>query len=363
MLQDESQSPARELAAKIVEITGSAESIHVVARSKDRVEAEEAVAFQRELENALKGLGIRLAPAAEGTAEVVVTMSENSQGSVWIAEISKGESRNVAMVSSARRLPAPERNALSLVLQVRPVFEQKQPILDLIRRDDELIVLDRNSISTYGWSGGWQLRQSAPLAHFRPWPRDPRGRLVIGGSALVAYLPGSVCKVAADRSSMDCTDTGEAWPLDLPDSRLVEGRNYFKAPDLPPFFSAVRDGSQGEPRLLIAGLDGKTYLYSQAHEVQAIIDGWGSDLVALQPGCGEGTLVLAVLPGENDQADSIQVFGLASRRAAPASTPAQLPGTVTALWPDSGGATAMLVCHNLQAKRYEAFQVSISCGR
>lgn len=363
MLQEPSQGPARELAAKILEFTGSAESIHVVVQNKGRGGSEAAAAFQRELENALKSLGIRLGPASEGTAEVVVTMSENFQGSVWIAEISKGEGRNVAMVSSALPSPAAEKDSLSPVLQVRPVFEQKQPILDLIRRDSELIVLDPYSISTYHWGEGWQIRRSAPLVHPRPWPRDPRGRLIVEGSTMLAYLPGVVCRGSTDRSSVDCTDTDAAWPLDLPDSKLAEGRNYFRSAGLPPFFSAVRDGSQPDPRSLITALDGKAYLYSQAREVLAIFDGWGSDLAVFRPGCGESTLVLAVLPGENDQPDSIQVFKLADRRAAPAGMPAQLPGTVTALWPAAGGAAAVLVCHNSQAKRYEAFQVSVSCDR
>jgi hypothetical protein len=360
--QEELRLPARELAAKILDLTGSTESIHVFLQSRGQSGTGET-AFLRELESVFRSRGIRIVTVPEGATEVAVTMADNFQGSVWIAQIQKGENRYVAMVSAPRPSPGGEKDSIPLVVQVRPVYEQRQPILDLVRRDDALAVLDPGSISIYGWSGNWQHRRSVPLAHLRPWPRDLRGRLIVEGSSLRAYLPGVVCKADIDQPGVDCKDADEAWPLDLPDAKLAGGRNYFQAAGLPPFYSVARAASPADPRWLVAGLDGKAYLYNPVHEVLAILDGWGSEVVALRTECSDDTQVLVVLAGDNGQGDSIQVFKIADRRAVPSSPPAQLPGKITALWPAPGGAATMLVCHNSQANRYEAYQVSVSCGR
>jgi hypothetical protein len=361
--QEELRLPARELATKILDLTGSMDSIHVFLQNQGQPGKGEGAAFQRELESVFRSRGIRIVAAPEGTTEVAITVADNFQGSVWIAQIQKGENRYVAMVSAPRPSPGGEKDSIPLVVQVRPVYEQRQPILDLVRRDDALAVLDPGSISIYGWSGSWQHRRSVPLAHLRPWPRDLRGRLIVEGSSLRAYLPGVVCKADIDQPGVDCKDADEAWPLDLPDAKLAGGRNYFQAAGLPPFYSIARAASPADPRWLVAGLDGKAYLYNPVHEVLAILDGWGSEVVALRTECSDDTQVLVVLAGDNGQGDSIQVFKIADRRAVPSSPPVQLPGKITALWPAAGGAAAMLVCHNSQANRYEAYQVSVSCGR
>jgi len=363
MQQDELRRAARELAAKIVDFTGSKDSVHVFLQERGRPGKEEGAVFQRELESALRSQGIRTVQVPEGTAEVAITMADNFQGAVWIAQIQKGENRHIVMVPAPRSTAGGENDFSPLVVQVQPVYEQRQPILDLVRRDDALAVLDPGSISTYQWSGGWQHRRSVSLDHLRPWPRDLRGKLTLEGSSLRAYLPGVVCRADLDQPGIDCKEVDEAWPLDLPDAKLTGGRNYFQAAGWPFFYSVARASAATEPRWLFAGLDGKAYLYNPAREVLAIFDGWGNDLVALRNECGEDIQVLVALAGDNGQGDSIQVFRMAERRALPASLPAQLPGKITALWPAAGGAAAMLVCHNPQANRYEAYQVSVTCSR
>jgi hypothetical protein len=166
-----------------------------------------------------------------------------------------------------------------------------------------------------------------------------------------------------DQPGVDCKDADETWPLDLPDAKLIGGRNYFQASGLPPFYSVARAASPPDPRWLVTGFDGKAYLYNSAREVLAIFDGWGSDVVALRTACGDDTQVLVALSAENGQGDSIQVFRIADRRAMPSSPLSPLSGEITALWPEPSGAAATLVCHDSQANRYEAYQVSVSCGR
>ena len=365
-LQQEWPRAARELAAKILAITGPVERIHISVHGGEGPEGESVVAAQRELEKDFQRRGIGLVPEAEGAVAVALTVSENLQGLVWIAEIRRGDYRDAAMVSLPSPAPGGERNPPSVIIQLRPVFQQKRPILDLIRLENELIVLDPQNISLYKRSEGWEFLRAVALPHppdSPPLPRDPRGRLMLHGPALEVYFAGGHLTLQADLSGMAEVSSSAGWPWEARNSELVAGRNYFRAEGLPPFYSMARFGSQTDLRRLVAGLDGKTSLYGPDGEVITAFAGWGSDITALSPACGEGFQVLAVIPGENDLPDSIQVYRITDRRAVAMSSPTRLPGTVTALWSASGERAAMLVCHNPTAKRYEAFEASVICSR
>ena len=47
----------------------------------------------------------------------------------------------------------------------------------------------------------------------------------------------------------------------------------------------------------------------------------------------------------------------------PVSPGLELNGAITALWTESGGASAVAVVHNLETGRYEAFRLTLTCGR
>ena len=354
---------ARELAAKILAITGPLESIHLSMTRRSGQEDDGLAAAQQELEQALLSLGVRLVSKEEAGVEVAVTMSKNLQGQVWIADISKGDERHAAMVSLASPVPIGGASSLTAILQIRPVFQQELPILDLIRLEDGLIVLDPQYISLYRRGNGWELTRAVTLTYRRPVPRDPRGRLRMDGSSLGAYFSGGLLKLSADLSWVVEMSTDPAWPLETPDAKLVTGRNYFQASGLPPFYSVVRLGFLTDFRLLVTELDGKTGLFSPEGELQEIFDGWGSEIAAITPLCGVDPQVLVVIPGENDRPDSIQAYRISAHRAVAMSPPTQLSGTVTAMWLETGRAAIVLVCHNPSAERYEAFEISATCGR
>ena len=366
MLPQEWPRAAREMAAKILAITGPVESMHLSTQN-GRQQLNDAMAeARRELEKVFLDRAIRLVPAAEDVFEVALTMSENLQGPVWIAEIRRGDSRNVVMISLPRPAPSGENASPSAILQIRPVFQQELPILDLIRFEDELIVLDSQNISLYRWADGWKVLHTDALTGFpdsRPTPRDPRGRLIMRGSSLEVYFPHGLLKMSADFTGIVEMSRNGIWPWEPRDSKLVVGRNYFLAEGFPPFYSAVQLGSAAGSRRLVAGLDGKTRLYGPDGEVQATFEGWGSEIAAIAQPCGEGSQVLVPIPGENGFPDSIQAYRITDRGAVAISPPTQLPGTVTALWPQSGQAAATLVCHNPSAKRYEAFEITVTCSR
>jgi hypothetical protein len=364
MGQDGLQRAARDLAARILEFTGVLESMQLSVEDRTGSQPDGAEAVRRELENAFRLRGVHLAAAPEAAAVASVFLAENYRGPLWVADVRTGGNRKVIIMEAPRIATGRGDAAVPLTLEVRPVFGQRLPVLDFVLRGETLTVLDPESVSVRVWkSGGWQVRSSAPLARPHPLPRDVRGRLRLEGGSLQAWLPGLLCTGSTDPLAVSCTESGTPWPLDLPDAGISAGKNYFSPAALPPFYSIAGRPARGDLRWLIAGVDGKTYLYDADRQVLSILDGWGSDVAGVETGCGSGRQVLAVIPGEAGEADSIQAFEVSDRRVLPAGPPARLQGIVTALWPDAEGRSAGLVCRNSQAGGYEAFLVSVSCRR
>ena len=51
------------------------------------------------------------------------------------------------------------------------------------------------------------------------------------------------------------------------------------------------------------------------------------------------------------------------REPVAASIPLEVSGAVTALWTESGGTSVVAVVHNSETGRYEAFRLTLTCGR
>jgi hypothetical protein len=92
--------------------------------------------------------------------------------------------------------------------------------------------------------------------------------------------------------------------------------------------------------------------------------GWGSDIAGVHSGCGSGWQILATgsSDGRNDS-DTVRAFEIAGREPAAVSAPLDVSGTITALWTESGGTSAVAVSHNSETGRYEAFRLILACGR
>jgi hypothetical protein len=79
--------------------------------------------------------------------------------------------------------------------------------------------------------------------------------------------------------------------------------------------------------------------------------------------CGSGWQVLASSSGDGTMPDTVRAFEFPDRDPVSVSQPAEFGGPVTALWSESTGISAVVVSHNLQTERYEAFRLSITCGQ
>lgn len=386
------EGPASELAEKIVSRIAPGATLWLEVRNESSLGANEVSEITRILRAELSDRGARLFKTTQPSEQVGVTLSENLEGLLWVAEIRHAGSppapspRDVVMIQVARpraeNLPAPSE---TLALRKTLLYEQRVGILDLALLEGTeaaeplLLVFDTERVALYKKQAtNWVIEQSLPVTRSRPWPRDARGRLTVrAGGSFDAYAPGTRCAgETLPALSMECHDSNDPWPLSSAASAQVAGhfsadRNFFDGPlsisgekaSVAPFYSAAIVADPSGPMEILAGLDGSARLFRKGAEPLATLAGWGSDIAALQSGCGSGWQILATRAGDLTEADSIHAYSIRDGALAEASAPAEFPGPVTALWPAERGRTALAVTRDLKRGEYEAFTLSISCGR
>ena len=130
-----------------------------------------------------------------------------------------------------------------------------------------------------------------------------------------------------------------------------------------PFFSlTVLPEGSGGALFISAGVDGLVHIHDQASRAVATVPGWGSDVASIQTNCGSGWQVLATRPGDWTQPDAIRAYEIREGIAVGATPALEFSGPVMVLGPLGEGA-ALAVVRNLQTGRYEAYKISVFCGR
>jgi hypothetical protein len=371
-----------QLASKIAAVTGpGAVSLEVSNRSSlSRTDSDE---ISRGLRSQLSTLGLRFVNADQAATIVQVWLSENLQSYVWVAEIHQGAGESsVTMVSVARPAVAPaEHEPSAVTIHKASIWIQVNPVLDVAVVDGNppnMVVLDPSQVALYKLQNShWQPEQILPIAHSRPWPRDPRGRLVLRKDHLFdAYLPGVFCR-SSNRAplTMSCYETDDPWPVGTDPFNLsgffTPSRNYFTgalAPGIgkqtaaPAFYSAAALPRDKYTLWLFAAVDGQLHLLDGLTDQVAGKRSWGSDIASVHTGCGGGWDVLAT--GNNDgPSDSVRAFEVLDRLPAAVSPPVEFPGRITALWTETNGNNAVAVSRDQEAGNYEAFRLSFTCGQ
>ena len=378
---------AAELARRIVAAVGPMRPLTLTLRNVSSLGAGEFTALARVLESELASDGMRLGETAEGAAEARVTLSENLRGFLWVAEVVQGEKRDVVMQGfAARERVAAAPPSVALRIEKTLLWEQESPILDAALTDaggaPQLLVLEPGRLALYRREGEkWQAQVDAPIARQAAWPRDVRGRIEMERGVFTVYLPGLECGgVASPRLSMECREVSSdesIWTLrfekdDFLSARFDAQGNAFDGTLFPnsqaerrvsPFFSAAIIPSDSQGLFLLAGTDGKARLYGAAAEPEAEFASWGSELVVFRSECAESAVILATGPGDWQQADILRVLHLEDRDAVVAGPSVSFSGPVTALWTAETNNGAVAVARNLKTARYEAYSITIACGR
>jgi len=347
---------ARDL-ARTVAIAVAHDPVTLTVRNLSALSAADTAEIRRVFESELK-------TAPPPAAEVQLTISENLAQFLLVAEIHRQGDRQVLLESWPRTpalsADAPKGQPPRVALEKKLVWEQDLPILDVAQAGDALLVLDATRVLMVRGAE----RQSAPIPATRPWPRDLRGRLTVGDTALTAYLPGVICRGStAPQLALVCRDSQDPWllapgaiALFAPDRNLFSGHLDVEpggARDLPPFYSAAPAGDAW----VFAAVDGRAHVYTRAWESAGVIDQWGSDIAAIQSPCG--ARVVATRPTGLTEPDAIQAYDFAVPPT-PAGPALEFSGPITALW--SAGNSATAVSRDLQTGRYAAFILAPHCG-
>src|ERR1700682_5454334 len=112
----------------------------------------DAAAARAAIERELRTMGISTVETAQGDVELSVSLSENLQDSVWVAEIrrkSGQESAPPEVIIERRPKPTIAAGEASIVLEKKLMLEQDERILDVAPLGRVLLVLDGEAVSVY----------------------------------------------------------------------------------------------------------------------------------------------------------------------------------------------------------------------
>ncbi len=316
------EDAARSLAAKATGHLGANEIAHVSVRNLSSLGAQDVAKLQAAVER-----GVRRRARNPVQVEIAVTISENLRGFLLIAQVRDA----VEMAAFPMEQAHPQ---ITASVGKTLLWQQETAILDVAASGDQLLVLDTAGITRYEHR---ERMEAAPIAIATP--RDPRGRLAIDGNAVTAEVAGSICRGTVPPLAVKCEPGGD----------ITAGRNTLEAEGWPAHYSRVETGGE----TFLAGTDGRVHVYDAARKESGAFDGWGSDFAEA---CG-GTRILASAPGDRETRDSIALYEVAGRPPARVSDPLEFPGPVTAL--NAGVAVA----RNLSTGRYEAYSLTVDCGR
>ena len=337
-----------ELAGRIAAAIAPAVQVHVDAADP----ILEAAVIAR-----LSAGGIAVIEQTGGVPGVRVVCLDNLRDRVCSADVT-GATSNAILVArprdSLRAAPT-----VRVALELRPVVSLGRRILDVVRTDDEMLVLTPDAVLRYEEAReSWRLAESLPIPPaIRPLPRDMRGRLRVTPGRFDLFLPGRTCAGGIRPLTITCADGNAAWPLDIDEAYLDPLRNHFTHRGLT-FYGVARLSDNAATSWIAATLD--HYLtFVDENRTSVTTTARADDVAGLRMPCFPAGVVVAPTPAGND--GTLRAFEVVRRTLVPAAAPLSVSGDVTALW--SIGATALVVTHHPDAGRYVANELSVSCSR
>jgi hypothetical protein len=361
------------LADKIAATAKPARAASLEMKNISSLDADSVANIRQAVVQYLTADRLRIDAGASADCDVRITLSQSAADYVWVAEVRRGGSQQVVMVSLRKgNDEVLNGNNVTLTVQRNLLKIQNAPFLDFSKHD------------LSGWQGSlWKILEASQLRDYgdfaAPIPqvhvsRDPRGRLREDKSGRVEANVGGIRCMTVAVSLIECSspDSSQDWGFeDGLESPYVIGRNYFAgftsgstglSQSLPSFLSAATFVFDHGSSSILTELDGNARFYESSATPTATFSGWGDDIAPITVTCGSGWHVLVTGTGDWTQPDEIQVYELKNHQAVASGPPLKFPGPILALWASEDGKTARVVSRNLQTGAYEASIVSVSCG-
>jgi hypothetical protein len=325
---------AAQLASRTSSLLPRHPTVSLELQNLSALPASEWSNFRSLLEAELRKAGVEMAAGTAAEPRVRITLAESARGLLFVAEITSGDNRQIAMLPWSPP-PAPEEKP-RVTLTKKLLWAQQEPILDVMLLDSntQMLVLSTSKVASFRLSGdNWTLNATASLVLPRPIPRDPRGRIERTPDGFRAYLPGATCTGSLQPDlKITCAPGNETWPD--AQVRWVTDRNLLESDTV------------------------KAPFYTTAHGLFGGAEGWGSDIAAVEDPCKGGDTVVASSAATDH--DEVRAY---TSQATPASDALALSGPVTALWPAETRGQVTLVVRNAQTGEYEASRLGLACSQ
>jgi hypothetical protein len=324
-IADAWKTELQEFAAKVAALVPSRARIDLAVSNISSLAPDDAASIQNSLAALLAGHGLGLSGGEPVSASVQVTISQNVDGFLLIAQVKRDGDDRVAMVSISGAMKSPPHDA-GVLLDAKLMWEQPAQILDFALPTAQpgsqtiLAVLEPRRLAFYShdWTQ-WQLiRELASGSTVAT--RDWRGHIDLGQASGQgdARWPGNECKGDfAHPHTVNCqtsSASGDAW---------ISGN---VRPSFPP-----------------AG---------------------GGDVVSIGSQCRMHSIALATGGGDWTQPDFVQAYEMSpgAGNASASGSPVNFEGPVTAIWPGATPGTGRVIVHNLRSGNYEAYVVTATCS-
>lgn len=384
------EQPAADLSKQIAALAGPGPA-RLTIRNGSSLASGEIPAIRRLVERDLRGFGI-VTGGSDSATLIRVTLSENLQGGLWVAEVVEGTETRVTMLPVGLGTTA-AAGGPSLTLRRSLVITETEPVLDaqtfsiggvqrlVVLEPERIVTYERNAaalVSAGAASASWIEDQHFAIGHGRSFPRDMRGEMVAAQDHVFdAYLPGVLCSGtnAGAQIAVACGDSDDPWPVSGPPGATQRGfynamRDYFTgvlAPgfgmELAPFYQASDIPRPTGTAMLVDGVDGKvTLVESSVLKPVSGANDWGSDFAVIRSGCGSGVQVLVPGSGAATAGDSLRAYEIVGREAIAVSAPLPVEGAVIAIRAANDGASATIIVRRYAPLRYEVWNGSAFCN-
>jgi hypothetical protein len=145
-------TPVHQLAQKIVADTGPG-AVSLTFSNRSSLTRMDVDAVQAALITQVAAAGVRLVNPEQASVVVQISLSENLQKYVWVAQVQQGSDSKVEIVSVERLdTPAPIHEPVQLTIRKILAWSQDERILDVAVIDSSppsVIVLDPNKVAIY----------------------------------------------------------------------------------------------------------------------------------------------------------------------------------------------------------------------